>query len=64
MQKMIITIKNMNCESCVEKINAQLSTALEKYDIKLDTKTISFEGNADIRAQVVATLADIGYEVI
>lgn len=64
MQKMIITIKNMNCESCVEKISSRLSALLENFEIKLDTKTISFDGNADIRAQVVASLADIGYEVI
>ncbi len=64
MSKVIITIKNMNCEGCVKRISAAVESIVEEYEVKLENKTVQFEGNADVRAKVVSKLESIGYQVV
>lgn len=64
MSTVIISVKNMNCDGCVKRISSAVESIVEQCVVKLENKTVQFEGNADTRAKIVAKLESIGYEVV
>ena len=64
MGKVIITVSNMNCVGCSKRIANVLESVLDDFEIKLENKTISFEGNADTRLIVVSKLESMGYTIV
>ena len=61
-----LTINDMKCEGCVNRINNVLSTikGIESFNVSLETKTLTIKVKKEkILNEVITKIENLGFEV-
>ncbi len=58
-----LKVPEMHCENCVSRIKNALNAASVKFEVSLDNKTISVDGDDNDVKIVVEALDDLGFDV-
>lgn len=60
---MKINVKNVKCNGCVNNIRSKLSEdpRIKNVEVKIEGGEVTLDADESIRAEIVATLAAIGY---
>lgn len=60
---MKINVKNVKCNGCVNNIRSKLSEdpRIQNVEVKIEGGEVTLDADESIRAEIVATLAVLGY---
>lgn len=60
---MKINVKNVKCNGCVNNIRSKLSEdpRIQNVEVKIEGGEVTLDADESIRAEIVATLAALGY---
>ena len=56
-----ISVPDMMCQNCVKRITNALTEAELKFQVDLDTKTVTIDGCEHCLATAVSELEDLGF---
>ena len=56
-----ISVPDMHCNKCVERINKALNVTGIKYEVSLDSKTVTVDGCEHCLKTALAELEDLGF---
>ena len=57
-----ISVSNMNCEKCVQRIENALNETGIKYSVDLNTKTVTVDGCEKCLNTALTELDDLGFD--
>lgn len=57
----VISVPDMHCDACVNRINKALSAQNLKFSVSLETKTVWIDGCDHCLKTAVAELEDLGF---
>jgi len=57
----VLSVPEMHCNNCANRIDSALKAADLKYTISLDDKTVSIDGCEGCVAKAVSELDDLGF---
>ena len=56
-----LSVPDMHCEKCVERINKALTAQGLKFEVSLQDKTVTIDGCDGCVAKATAALDDLGF---
>ena len=56
-----ISVPDMHCEKCVERINKALNETGIKYEVSLESKTVTVDGCDHCLKTALTELEDLGF---
>ena len=56
-----LSVPDMHCEKCVERIDKALSAQGLKFEVSLGEKTVTIDGCDGCAAKAVSALEDLGF---
>lgn len=59
-----LSVPDMHCEHCVERIRKALTEANISFSVSLEDKSVSVEGGADKVKKAVEELDDLGFSAV
>ncbi|MSS63142.1 heavy-metal-associated domain-containing protein [Velocimicrobium porci] len=57
-----LNVPDMHCEKCVERITKALTAADLKFDVSLESKTVTIDGCEHCVKTAIEELDDLGFE--
>lgn len=60
----VLKAEDMHCNKCVERITKALNDAGMKFEVSLENKTVSVDGDDACVAKAVEQLDDLGFEAV
>lgn len=60
----VLKAEDMHCNKCVERITKALNDAGMKFEVSLENKTVSVDGDDACVAKAVELLDDLGFEAV
>ena len=59
-----LKVSDMHCEKCVERITNALNAANLSFQVSLENKTVTIDGDEDCVKTAVEELDDLGFEAV
>ncbi len=58
----VLTVPDMHCKKCVERITNALNAASLSFQVSLENKTVTIDGDEDCVKTAVEELDDLGFD--